>query len=483
VNLTWFFWRLTGGDMKYWRAASSLIGSVLMGGSLLAAVSPLAAAAAPEVARVAIAPMITSRFASAGQPLTTAQCEAQYGLACYQGPELQTAYNLAPLFRHGITGAGHTIVIVDSFGSPTITKDLATYDAQYGLPAPPSLKIIQPAGPVPPYKDNSTREGWAGETTLDVEMAHTIAPGANILLVETPVSETEGVTGFPQIVEAENYVINHNLGDVISQSFGATEETFPSAASISALRTAYENAYARHVSVLAATGDSGVADVKLNEVDYYTYKVVDWPPSDPLVTAVGGTELHLAANGQHVSPDTVWNDTYNVAANEVAFGDAGPNPLATNGGVSSVFARPAYQNGVARVVGGARGVPDITMSGACDGAIQTYQSFGGSPAGWYLACGTSEATPLFAGIVALADQVAGHRLGLLNPALYAMKATGAPGLVPVTSGNNTVTFTQNGKTYTLTGYQAGPGYNLASGLGTVDAAAFVPTLAAYASRG
>ena len=72
--------------------------------------------------------------------------------------------------------------------------------------------------------------GWAGETTLDVEYAHTVAPGANILLVETPVSETEGVTGFPQIVAAENYVINHNLGDVISQSFSATEETFPNKA-------------------------------------------------------------------------------------------------------------------------------------------------------------------------------------------------------------------------------------------------------------
>jgi subtilase family serine protease len=427
--------------------------------------------------------MITSHFASAGQPMTTAQCQAVYGVACYQGPELQTAYNLAPLFRRGITGAGYTIVIVDSYGSPTITQDLATYDAQYGLPAPPSFKIIQPAGPVPPYQENANFEGWAGETTLDVEMAHTIAPGANILLVETPVDETEGVTGFPQIVQAENYVIDHNLGDVISQSFGATEETFPSSASIVNLRSSFQNAYTRKVTVLAATGDSGVADVELNEVDYYTFKVVDWPPTDPLVTAVGGTELHLGDNGQRVSPDTVWNDTYNVAANEVAFGDAGPNPLATNGGVSTVFARPAYQDGVADVVGDGRGVPDIVMSGACNGAVETYQSFPGSPAGWYLACGTSESTPLFAGIVALADQAAGHRLGLINPALYAMKAAGAPGLVPVTSGNNTVTFTQNGQTYTLTGYQAEPGYNLASGLGTVNAAEFVPELAAYASAG
>jgi subtilase family serine protease len=472
------------GSMMHRPGTRLLIGWLtLLGGSLLVAVSPLGAAAAPQAAQVLISPMVTSHFAAASQPLTTAQCEKKYGVACYQGPELQLAYNLGPLFRHGITGAGETIVIVDSFGSPTITHDLATYDAQYRLPPPPSFKIIQPAGPVPPYKKNSNFEGWAGETTLDVEMAHTMAPGANILLVETPVSETEGVTGFPQIVRAENYVINHNLGDVISQSFSATEETFPDAASIMALRGAYLNAAAHGVTVLAATGDSGVVDVELNQVTYYTHRVIDWPPSDPLVTAVGGTQLHLNAAGFRTSPDTVWNDTYNVAANEVAFGDAGPNPLATNGGVSSVFARPPYQDGVAGVVGNARGVPDITMSGACNGAVETYQSFPGAPPGWYMACGTSEATPLFAGIVALADQVAGHRLGLINPALYAMKANHAPGLVPVTSGNNTVSFTQDGKSYTVIGYHASAGYNLASGLGTVNAAEFVPTLAAYARWG
>ena len=454
--------------------------AALLTGSLLAPVSPPGAGAGPEEASVAVSPMVVSRFEQTGQPLTTAQCEAKYQIACYQGPQMQVAYNLGPLFRRGITGAGETIVIVDSYGSPTITHDLATYDAQYGLPAPPSLTIIQPAGPVPPYQENSGFEAWAGETTLDVEAAHTIAPGANILLVETPVSETEGVTGFPQIVRAENYVIDHSLGDVISQSFGATEETFPNAASVIALRSAYLNAAAHGVTVLAATGDDGVTGAGLDQVTFYTHRVVSWPPSDPLVTAVGGTELHLDAAGNRTSPDTVWNDTYNVAQNELAFGDAGPNPDASNGGVSSIFARPWYQNGVAGVVGNARGVPDITMSAACDGAIQDYQSYPGSPAGWYLSCGTSEATPLFAGIVALADQVAGHRLGLINPALYAMKADNAAGLVPVTSGNNTVTFTQGSHTYTIAGYQARRGYNLASGLGTVNAAWFVPALAANA---
>jgi subtilase family serine protease len=217
-----------------------------------------------------MSPMVVSGFASAGQPLTTAQCEAKYRLACYQAPQLQVAHNLGPLFRRGITGTGTTIVIVEPYGSPTITGDLAAYDAQYALPAPRSFTIIEPAGPVPRYRESSGFEGWAGEMTLDVEMAHTVAPGASILLAETPVAETEGVTGFPQIVRAENYVINHHLGDVISQSFGATEETFPSAASVFALRSVYLNAAAHGVTVLAATGDHGVTDAGLDGVTYYT---------------------------------------------------------------------------------------------------------------------------------------------------------------------------------------------------------------------
>jgi subtilase family serine protease len=110
-----------------------------------------------------------------------------------------------------------------------------------------------------------------------------------------------------------------------------------------------------------------------------------------------------------------------------------------------------------------------------------YQSFAGQPAGWYPTCGTSEATPEFAGIVALADQVAGHSLGLINPALYALSAEGAPGIADVTSGNNTVTFTQGGTTTTVTGFGARPGYDLASGVGTVWAPLFVPELASQAS--
>ena len=436
--------------------------------------------AATATAVVGVQPAsIRSQLASETQPPTQAQCVAAFTVPCYDAAQIQTAYNEQPLFSHGITGKGETIVIVDSFGSPTIQSDLATFDAQFGLPAPPAFKIIQPAGAVPPYDPtNSAMTGWARETTLDVEWSHTIAPGANILLVETPVAETEGVAGFPQIVEAENYVINHHLGQVISQSLDATEQTFPSTASLLRLRSAYVNAFAHRVTVLAASGDTGASNYSnVAGTLLYTHPVVGWPASDPLVTGVGGTQLSLNASGQRTAPDQVWNDTYNTSLQEVFFGDAGPNPLATGGGKSSVFSRPWYQNGVANVVGRSRGVPDVAMSGACSGLVDTYQSFGGEAAGWYVDCGTSEASPLFAGIVALTDQVAGHSVGFINPALYALSAEHAPGLVDVTQGNNTGGFTQNGTLYTVQGYSAGRGYDLASGVGTVNAALFVPELA------
>ena len=166
-----------------------------------------------------------------------------------------------PLYKAGLNGRGKTIVLVDSYGSPTITSDLATFDQANNLPAPPSFRIIQPAGAVPPYDSNNYDMGdWGFETSLDVEYAHSMAPGANILLVETPVDETLGVQGFPQMIEAENYVINHHLGDVISQSFGATEQTFPSRSSILVTAQRVLQRADHRVTVLSASGDGGATD-------------------------------------------------------------------------------------------------------------------------------------------------------------------------------------------------------------------------------
>jgi subtilase family serine protease len=469
-----------GDDMRLARpavaaAGSFLLAAVLCGGS--PAVPGAAAGQSEDIVTVTPGAVHAVAGASATPP-TTKFCEQNYRIACYLPRQVQRAYNLPALYQQGVTGRGQTIIVVDSFGSPTVRRDLSTFDRVTGLPAPPSLKVIQPAGRVPPYQaTSSNRVGWAGETDLDVEYAHTIAPGASILLVETPTSENEGTTGFPQIVAAEKYVIKHHLGGVISQSFSATEKTFPSRQSLLSLRGAYIDAASKGVTVLAASGDSGATDFRFDQMTYYLRPVTSWPDSDPLVTGVGGTQLHLNAAGADVRRPTVWNDTYNVPANDFVFGISGPNPLAGGGGKSVIFPRPQYQNRVQTIVGGSRGVPDISMSGACNGAVDVYQSFGGQRAGWYPTCGTSEATPLFAGIVALADQVAGHPLGVINPSLYRLSAARAPGIVDVVSGNNTVSFSQDGTPHTIRGFAARPGYDLASGVGTVNALLFVGELA------
>ena len=395
-------------------------------------------------------------------PPTTSFCLANFGVHCYQPSQMISAYNVGPLHNAGIDGRGVTIVIVDSFGSPTIANDLHVFDLTFGIQDPPSLTIIQPAGPVPAFDPtDSSMVGWAGETTLDVEWAHVYAPGASILLVETPVAETEGVTGFPEILAAENYVIDHELGDVISQSFGATEETFPSKHSIMALRSAFFNAARHRVTVLASSGDNGATSQELNGTDLYPYRVNSWPSSDPLVTSVGGTQLALDDSGARLAPDVVWNDGYGAGG----------------GGVSSVFHRPQFQDPVNGVVGKFRGTPDISMSAACDGGVWTYSSYPPYGPGFSLVCGTREASPSFAGIVALANQLAGHRLGNLGHTLYEI---GYGPIVDVITGNNSLgPFTNSdGNTYTVVGYTATPGYDLASGLGTFDANRLVRAMAA-----
>jgi subtilase family serine protease len=408
-------------------------------------------------------------------PDTIADCQDAFSVPCYDPAELQQAYGTSGLYSRNITGKGTTIVLVDAYGSPTIWNDLVQFDSAYKLRNPPSLAIIKPAGKVPSYnRNNAQMVSWAGETTLDVEYSHAMAPGAKILVVETPTAGSYAASDFDK---AEIYVVKHHLGDVISQSFGTTEQAIGPAWMVDQFRGAYTDAAAAHVTVLAAAGDTGATDPEGSSSDLYTYPVTQWPATDPLVTAVGGTRMNLDLSGDRTSPDTVWNDTYNHAANQLQNSNNGPDAIATGGGKSILFNRPSYQNSVRQTVGSMRGIPDVSMNGACSSPVNVYEGFPGQQAGWYVVCGTSESTPLFAGIVALADQLAGHPLGLINLGLYKLAAEHAPGIIPVTSGSNSVEFTQNSRTYWVHGYTARDGYSRAAGVGTINAQYFVPELA------
>jgi subtilase family serine protease len=251
------------------------------------------------------------------------------------------------------------------------------------------------------------------------------------------------------------------------------------------------------VTVLSASGDQGATDefcspssACANPNDVFccdSAKTIDWPSSDPLVTAVGGTQLQLNAQGYRTAPDSVWNDlssTIGISGPVYTWGSSG-------GGLSTIFSRPSFQNGVAGIVGNSRGTPDISMSAAVNGSVDFYDTTDPSVAGWGIVGGTSEASPLFSGIVALADQVAGHSLGDLNPALYALaqQHRGPDGIVPISQGSNSYTFCQAAAIASdsscaspsdlvnVQGFSANGYYNDATGWGTVDAAWFVPALA------
>jgi len=388
-----------------------------------------------------------------------ALCRVLLGSPCYSPQQIRKAYGLTPILAAGNTGVGQTIIIVDSYGSPTIAQDLKSFDAGYGLPDPPSFTVLSPLGTVPFNPNDSTIVGWAAETTLDVEWAHAMAPGASIVLMTSPVAETEGVQGLPQFLSLEQYAVNHHLGNIISQSWAATENTLFTTAGqkvIADFEAFYENAARQGVTVLAAAGDDGSANVELDGVTYYSFPTVNFPASSPLVTAVGGTTLYATESG-----------TYQF---EISWLDGG-------GGVSQVFAEPDYQYllppSTQQTLAGYRGVPDVAYNADPNTSILIYLSFfGPSYAGYYGIGGTSEGSPQWAGIIADANQMAGHPLGFLNPKLYAIGAAGSQSAFfhDITFGSNAA----DGPT--VPGYLATPGWDFTTGWGTPNLGGIIDQL-------
>jgi subtilase family serine protease len=378
-------------------------------------------------------------------------CRVSFGVPCYSPQQIQNAYGLTPILQAGYTGAGQTIIIIDSFGSPTIGQDLKAFDAAYGLPDPPSFTVQAPLGTVPFDPTNSDQVGWAAETTLDVEWAHAMAPGANIVLLTSPVSETEGVQGLPEFLALEKYALKHKLGKIISQSWGATENTLFDVAGqqvIDEFEDFYQQAVKENVTVLASAGDGGSSNVDVNN-NIYPFPTVIFPASSPFVTAVGGTSLYAdTSSGRHLY-EIVWNDF---------------NGGAGGGGVSQQFSEPSYQyslpDSIQQTLNNFRGIPDVAYNADPNTPILIYLSFlGPSNAGFYFIGGTSEGSPQWAGIIADANQLAGHPLGFLNPKLYAIGEESEL-FRDIKFGSNA----SNG----VPGFIATRGWDLATGWGTPD---------------
>jgi len=399
-------------------------------------------------------------------------------VTCYDPYQMRHAYNVDTLINQGFDGRGKTIVIIDAFQSPNMVQELNFYNTFYGLPSlnglggasDPTLGTftqVAPDGLTAFVPGNPNMTGWAEEISLDVIWAHAIAPRANITLV---LAKTNSDV---DILSATKYAIDNNLGDVISQSFGENESCMDPD-SIALQHQLFAEATAKNITVFASSGDDGAAQGACDGKSLV--KAVSSPAVDPLVTAVGGTELHAA---RYCLPalgcDSSANPAFGSYEGEVAWNEGVGS--STGGGFSVVFDRPAYQAGIVHP-GKQAGVPDISYSAAVEHGVLTYLNIPGLPAGMYLFGGTSAGSPQWAAILAIADQKAGRNLGFINRALYQFgqsQTQYVATLHDVVGGDNSVG--------PITGFAAVPGWDASTGLGSPRTDVLVDYLNQFVSPG
>jgi subtilase family serine protease len=407
------------------------------------------------------------------------------GSACYDPYQMRTAYQVDPLLAAGYDGTGHTIVIIDAFQNPNLVEQVAFYNNYYGLPAT-NLTQIAPDGLTPFVVGDSNMTGWAEEISLDVEWAHAIAPGAKIVLVLAKSNQDT------DIQSALEYAVGHNLGDVISMSFGENESCVDPDL-MARQHDAFAAATQQGITLFASSADQGAL---LNSCDGNSWaKAVSSPASDPLVTGVGGTELHAAgfclaslgcnpaanpAPGTYQS-EIVWNEGPPFGDFEPFFGAT----EATGGGFSVIFDTPPYQKST--VKGKQRGVPDVSYNAAILHGVLAYLDIPGVPTGFYRFGGTSAGAPQWSAITAIANQKAGGRLGFLNSALYQIgrvNKASAASLHDVTDGTNSSgEFDADDNPVIAIGFAAAGGWDPTTGNGSPIASSLVDNLIKYVSPG
>jgi subtilase family serine protease len=429
-------------------------------------------------------------------------CVTPDGIHCYTPQDIDSAYGVGTVHARGLTGAGQTIVLVDSYGSPTAASDLHQFDAAFGLPDPVLTIHHQCGTPTFNGGDHGIKVNWAVETSLDVQWAHAMAPGAHLVLIEANPAETQGVQGLPCMFKGIQWAIQHYPGAVISQSFGTTEQAFHGASltQLSRYHQVYEAAIARGMTPIAAAGDWGTANFdKQNRP--FGFPTVIYPASDPDVTAAGGTWLQygwrwdptISAAQFYACESSGGTDclmkylNYTSGSRTEAVWKEDWLPAATGGGRSAIFAKPSFQSGIPNsLLQGRRGIPDVSWNAAVDGGVLTYLGFLGGPnSGFYIIGGTSASTPELSGVVALANQARAAQgkgpLGWLNPSLYSLPSADYLDIVPHTFGigSGVVTLDNNQLYGTVApGMRTTPGYDLTTGLGSPRVPRFVRGLTA-----
>jgi subtilase family serine protease len=387
-------------------------------------------------------------------------CQHQYASVCFTPQQLRVAYGIQPLLDRGTNGRGQTVVLMEFASTaqqpaPQVTdirRDLALFDGVFGLPAARLEVDSSLAGAASPWLAG-------GEEVEDAEIVHAVAPEAATRVILIPAWSGPGrwiaaVDGVLRLAVSQ--------GSVVSLSAILGEECF-TPAEVDGLNSALQEDQDHHVTVVASSGDFGAASTQCADFGLPTsVREVGLPASDPLVLAVGGTTLGAdSATGVYRS-ETVWHTP-----------PSAPDLQTSGGGFSHVFARPSYQDGVPGI-GASRGVPDVAADASGPTGMTLAVTAGGKDY-FYPGAGTSAATPLWAALIALADQYVGRHLGFVNPTIYRIGRTARyhQAFHDITTGNSTAAFPQG----TITGYQASPGWDPVTGWGSPDAQMLIPLLA------
>ncbi len=407
---------------------------------------------------------------TASPPISTADCNSV--TTCYTPQQLRVAYGIKPLLDRGINGRGETVVLPELAESrlnpPLVTnmrQDMAAFDHMFRLPAARMRVVTTLAGAGSPWLA-------FGEEVLDVEMVHALAPDATLVILLLPSTSLDNTNNAVSAAVA-SLRLGSTEGGVMSISAAAQigGEHCVSQAQVKSVNAALQTAVSRHVTVVAASGDIGavaepcdVYGALAGTATFTPVREVNLLASDPLVLGAGGSSLTASHGTGAWQGETAWG---------LPYGNPGSAFQASGGGFSRLFPRPGYQDG-GPGIRSTRGVPDVSadasghtgMAIVLSGDGQTMVRNSG---------GTSASAPIWAALIALADQYAGRHLGLVNPAIYQI-ARGPryhQAFHDITKGNNTVQFPPK----TIAGYQATPGWDPVTGWGSPDAQVLIPLLA------
>ncbi len=398
------------------------------------------------------------------------------GQSAYTADQIALAYGFGGLYRAGDQGSGQTIAVYEL--ESDARSDITAYQSCYGTKVPISyIRVDGGAG----------RGTGSGEAALDIEQLIGLAPGVRLIVYRGPNSNSDNPGSGPY--DTFTKIIAQDRASVISNSWGECEP-IEGPTDAAAENVLFEEAAAQGQTVVSAAGDEGVQDCYNGGAHGDTAMAVDDPASQPFVTGVGGTTM--TAIGPPPT-ETVWDG---------ALTDKGPLAYgigAGGGGVSTLWAMPSYQlsspptlnviepaaQPQCHLAGGdCREVPDVSADADPATGYLIYFNGSGSmkryPTGWQGTGGTSGAAPVWAALFALADAqpaCAGAPVGFANPTLYSAAAQAQTSYFnDVTTGNNDLL----NNVGTL--YSAGPGYDMASGLGTPNAAALAPALCSLSLR-